>query len=78
MRQVLHSLVGALQLLAASRAPPVSAGLELLLAARGPEAEGGAALPPNLAMPANQYVRREACAAWGCMQVGGLLGLAVG
>lgn len=69
LRQVLHSLIGALQLLASSRAPPVSAGAELLAAARGADSEGGAGLPPNLATPGNQYVRHEACAAWGCMQV---------
>ena len=65
--QVLQSLVGALKLLAGSRAPPNSAGIELLLAARG-DGDGAGALPPNLATPSNQYVRREAQAAWGCMQ----------
>lgn len=65
--QVLQSLVGALKLLAGSRAPPNSAGIELLLAARG-DGDGAGALPPNLATPTNQYVRREAQAAWGCMQ----------
>ncbi|KAK9837523.1 hypothetical protein WJX81_008555 [Elliptochloris bilobata] len=65
--QVLRSLVGALRMLASSRAPPNSAGIELLLAARG-DSEGNGALPANLATPSNQYVRREACAAWGCMQ----------
>lgn len=63
--QVLQSLVGALKLLAGSRAPPNSAGIELLLAARGDGDDAGA---PNLATPNNQYVRHEACAAWGCMQ----------
>ncbi len=65
---MLRSLVGALRLLAGSRPPPVSAGSELLAAARGGDAEGGGAMPPNLATPGNHYVRREACAAWGCMQ----------
>jgi hypothetical protein len=72
--QMLRNLVEVLRLLDSARPSASSAGLELLLAARGAEENGGGGgaaaapqlLPPKLAVP--HYVRREADAAWDCMQ----------
>lgn len=67
--QMLRNLIEALKLLNTAKPSASSAGLELLLAARGSEDGSGAPQlpPPKLAVA--HYVRREADAAWDCMQV---------
>ncbi len=63
---MLRSLIEVLKLLNGARPSASSAGLELLLAARSTD-DVSLQLPPKLV--AQQYVRREAEAAWDCLQV---------
>ena len=63
---MLRSLIEVLKLLNGARPSASSAGLELLLASRSTE-DVSLQLPPKLV--AQQYVRREAEAAWDCLQV---------
>ncbi|BDA48578.1 probable exocyst complex component 4 at N-terminal half [Coccomyxa sp. Obi] len=63
--QMLRSLIEVLKLLNGARPSASSAGLELLLAARSTE-DVSTQLPPKLVV--QQYVRREAEAAWDCLQ----------
>lgn len=65
--QMLRSLIEVLKLLHSARPSASSAGLELLLASRGSEDGSAAQLPPKIA--ASSYVRKEADAAWDCLQV---------
>jgi hypothetical protein len=64
--QMLRNLVEVLRLLCTAKPSASSAGLELLLAARGSE-DGAAQLPAKQSGAA--YVQREAEAAWDCVQV---------
>ena len=63
---MLRNLVELLRLLSTAKPSASSAGLELLLAARGSE-DGAAQLPAKQSSQA--YVQREADAAWDCVQV---------
>ncbi|KAK9815816.1 hypothetical protein WJX72_010122 [[Myrmecia] bisecta] len=63
--QALRNLVNVLRLLATARAPPASAGLELLIAQHAEEGGRTGEVPP-LVSPA--YVRKECEYAWECMQ----------
>ena len=64
--QMLRNLVEVLQLLSTAKPSASSAGLELLLAARGSE-DGAAQLAQKQSSQA--YVQHEADAAWECVQV---------
>lgn len=73
---MLRNLIEVLKLLNGARPSASSAGLELLLAARGVSEDGAfPAQAAQQALPrkatAQQYVRREADAAWDCMQARG-------
>ena len=63
---MLRNLVEVLRLLSTTKPSASSAGLELLLAARGSE-DGAAQLAQKQSSQA--YVQREADAAWDCVQV---------
>ena len=63
---MLRNLVEVLRLLCTAKPSSSSAGLELLLAARGSE-DGAAQLPAKQSSAV--YVQREAEAAWDCVQV---------
>lgn len=69
--QMLRNLIEVLKLLDGAKPSASSSGLELLLAARSSEdgfsSFGGHALPPKMLAP--HYVKREADAAWECLQV---------
>jgi hypothetical protein len=64
---MLRNLIEVLRLLDGAKPSASSSGLELLLAARGGEDGGLQALPPKIV--AHNYVKREADAAWECLQV---------
>ena len=66
---MLRNLVEVLRLLSTAKPSSSSAGLELLLAARGSEEGGSAGGPLQPQRTPQGYVQREADAAWECIQV---------
>ena len=60
--QVFENLIVVLQMVEASRTPPLTAGLELLIAGRPPEASS------SIGTMSSFYTKTEAGVAWLCMQ----------